>query len=73
MERNLSARDRAFRGTCGLLLGALAGWQYPDTGLTPVVAFAALVGAGLLASAATGYCGVYALFGVRTNEEPEGC
>mgnify|MGYP000604467575 CR=1 FL=1 len=74
MERNLSARERVFRSVCGLALVGVVAWQYPGTGLTPVLAFAALAGAGLLVSGATGYCGVYALFGVGTaGSEKDGC
>jgi hypothetical protein len=66
LHRNESTLDRAVRGVAGagLLVAAVAGLGLGSGGALGVV-FGA-VGAILLATALTGFCPLYRLFGVAT-------
>ena len=64
MKGNESARDRVLRALTGAMLLALG--YFSRTGWLRIV-FVAL-GAILLITAATGYCALYALLGIKTSK-----
>ena len=64
MTRNEGTMDRAIRGVLGVLLLALALF---GTLTSPIVYWGALIiGAILIVTAITGFCGLYRVFGVNT-------
>jgi uncharacterized membrane protein len=65
VKANESGRDRILRALTGAMLLALG--YFSRTGWLRIV-FVAL-GAILLVTAATGYCALYTLLGIKTSEE----
>jgi uncharacterized membrane protein len=66
MERNESTLDRVIRAVLGTGLIALAAWGF-DLGSGSVIGIVlAVFGGVLLFTAATGFCLLYRLFGVKT-------
>lgn len=68
MTKNESNLDRVVRGILGLFLVLMPLFSGAALFANPVVYWLSLiVGVVLLITAATGFCALYALLGVRTN------
>ena len=72
MRRNLDTVGRIARGVSGVWLLAVA-LSALRAGRRPEAATAAVAGAGLLANAATGFCGGNVLFGIDTADGSPPC
>lgn len=66
MTRNVGRLDRAVRLVAGVMLLGLYG------AIEPPLKYFTLIGLVLVATAFSGFCPVYALFGISTCRKPTG-
>ena len=69
MTKNESNLDRAVRAVLGLFLVLMPLFGSAAFFANPVIYWLSLIiGVIMLVTAATGFCALYALFGIRTNK-----